>query len=68
MSKFSRKIRYRPVKLSLNDAAKTYKGLPHQIAAFKLVEDNVPLTILAEFADTYQAATEYPACPPHCPE
>lgn len=56
------------MRLSLNAAAKDYKALPHQIAAFNLVEDYVPLTILAEFAEIYSNATEYPACPPNCPD
>ena len=56
------------MRLSLTAAAKDYEALPHQIAAFNLVEDYVPLTILAEFAEIYSNATEYPACPPNCPD
>ena len=55
-------------RLSLNAAAKKYQELPHQVAAFNLIEDYVPLTILAEFAEIYNNATEYPACPPNCPD
>lgn len=55
-------------RLSLNDAAKKYRELPHQVAAFNLIEDYVPLTILAEFAEIYSNATEYPACPPNDPD
>ena len=56
------------MRLSLNAAAKDYEALPHQNAAFNLVEDYVPLTILAEFAEIYSNATKYPACPPNCPD
>ena len=46
------------------EAAKVYEDLPHQIAAFTILERYVPTVALEEFVETYAAAQKYPACPP----
>ena len=48
----------------LIEAAKVYEDLPHQIAAFTILERYVPTVALEEFVETYAAAQKYPACPP----
>lgn len=44
--------------IKLVDAAKHYRGLPHQIAAWNALQAHVPITALQEFQDTYRAAPE----------
>lgn len=65
--KFFPKTCLKAMHLSLTDAAKRYAELPHQMAAWNLVERHIPLTVLAEFRELYAVATEYPACPPEMP-
>jgi len=48
----------------LIEAARVYEDLPHQIAAFTILERYVPAVALEEFVETYAAAQKYPACPP----
>lgn len=48
----------------LIDAVKAYEELPHQIAAFSILERSVPAVALEEFVETFAAAQKYPGCPP----
>lgn len=45
-----------PIKLT--DAAKHYKGLPHQAKAFEQLQAAIPTEVLAKFAETYRTAPE----------
>ena len=47
--------------INLNNAAKYYKELPHQIAAWNFLESKIPEDILDEFADLYRAAPANPS-------
>jgi len=44
--------------INLTDAAKYYKGLPHQMAAFNYLQDLLTPEQLEEFAETYRSAPE----------
>lgn len=46
--------------ISLNNCAKYYKELPHQIAAFNFLESKIPEDILDEFAEIYRAGPANP--------
>ena len=48
----------------LIEAVKAYEELPHQIAAFSILERTVPTVALEEFLETFAAAQKYPGCPP----
>lgn len=48
----------------LIDAVKAYEELPHQIAAFSILERSVPTVALEEFVETFAAAQKYSGCPP----
>lgn len=52
---------------TLIEAAKVYRDLPHQIAAFNMLERYVPTVILQEFKETFDAARDLSACPPEMP-
>ena len=43
--------------INLNKAAKYYKELPHQIAAWNHLESKVSDEVLDEFAEIYRAGT-----------
>ena len=47
--------------INLNNAAKYYKELPHQIAAFNFLESKIPEDVLDEFAELYRAGPADPA-------
>jgi len=47
--------------INLNNAAKYYKELPHQIAAFNFLESKIPEDALDEFAELYRAGPADPA-------
>ena len=44
--------------IQLTDAAKYYKGLPHQMAAFNWLQDQLSTEQLQEFGDTFRSAPE----------
>ena len=46
--------------INLCRAAKYFKNLPHQIAAFNFLESKIPDDVLDEFADIYRAAPANP--------
>jgi hypothetical protein len=46
--------------INLNSAAKYYKEMPHQVAAFNFLESKIPENILDEFAEIYRAAPSNP--------
>lgn len=46
--------------INLNNAAKYYKEMPHQIAAWNFLESKIPEKILDEFAEIYRAAPSEP--------
>jgi predicted chitinase len=46
--------------INLNNAAKYYKEMPHQIAAWNFLESKIPEEILDEFAEIYRAAPSEP--------
>lgn len=46
--------------INLCRAAKYFKNLPHQIAAFNFLESKIPDAVLDEFADIYRAAPANP--------
>lgn len=47
--------------INLNNAAKYYKEMPHQIAAWNFLESKVPDEILDEFAEIYRAGPANPS-------
>jgi predicted chitinase len=49
------------VTINLNNAAKYYKEMPHQIAAWNFLESKVPDEILDEFAEIYRAGPANPS-------
>ena len=48
------------MKINLNSAAKYYKEMPHQVAAFNFLESKIPEDVLDEFAEIYRAAPANP--------
>ena len=46
--------------INLNNAAKYYKELPHQIAAYNFLESKIPDDVLDEFAELYRAGPANP--------
>ena len=49
------------VTINLNNAAKYYKEMPHQVAAWNFLESKIPESILDEFADIYRAGPANPS-------
>ena len=47
--------------INLNNAAKYYKEMPHQVAAWNFLESKIPDSILDEFADIYRAGPANPS-------
>ena len=47
--------------INLNNAAKYYKEMPHQVAAFNFLESKIPEKVLDEFAEIYRAGPSNPS-------
>ena len=47
--------------INLNKAAKYYKELSHQIAAWNFLESKIPDDVLDEFAEIYRAGPANPS-------